>query len=338
MVMIHKEISLDLNTKRSWAFLNSLFFYSIAILIFWLLFTKVDIVKTVNAIKGVKQGSFIQAVLISVLINVFISSDLKRRLLNILGCQVNFRESLFLKMGSLPFKLIPTLKETGLVQAMYLKKYHGMPFSIGIFSTILANILSIISVLLFFLLGVMLYWQKIPEINDGRYIYIFAVIAIVFLSLFFILLLNRNIIRELILVFLSKKNTVKIFKEIILIWNRISCKNIIWLILYNMVFQSSELIIFYILSKGFYLNINFILITLYIPLTILASNLPITISGLGIRESAILVFFLKYGAKEDLLGLGILVSFVEHILPIMIGVFFLLPFVHSLKIKNSKII
>jgi len=317
--------------------LTSIFLYSITILIFYLLLRKIDLHKSIYAIKSVNHLAFIYATFISILINVFVSSDLRRKLLCVLGYRLSLKESILLKMGSLPFKVIPVFKETGLAQAIYLNKHHKMPVSLGILATILANILSIIAITIFFIIGFIFYRQHVLGVLDRRYILIIFFIFTLFLTLFFALFFYRRLL--IVIAFNSRKNKNTLIygflKRLALSVNRVTYKDVIWLLLYSMLFQSSELFIFYILAQGFHLNIPFSMILLYLPLVMLLSNLPITVSGLGLREALIILFFLSYSSREDLLGFGFLVSFFEHILPILIGLIFLIPFIY--KLKQDKI-
>jgi uncharacterized membrane protein YbhN (UPF0104 family) len=65
------------------------------------------------------------------------------------------------------------------------------------------------------------------------------------------------------------------------------------------------------------------------------NNLPITAMGLGTREALVIFFFSQYGSTESLLSTGVLVSLIEHVLPVTIGLFFIRPFIEYFK-ENTR--
>ncbi|MCX5705410.1 MAG: lysylphosphatidylglycerol synthase transmembrane domain-containing protein [Candidatus Omnitrophica bacterium] len=311
--------------------------YISTIFIFYLLFSKINLKGILIALGNINLEFLTIALLVSIIINIFLASDLRRKLLILFKCNLSFREALFIKMGTMPLKLIPGFKYLDLIQASYLKENYGMPFSTGIFLNILAYLISVVALLIVFLLGFVFYWLFMPlkfGVIYKEYILIPVIIAILSLLLFFVFFLNRRIL------LLIKRNTTskrswlhEAFNKLANLLLNTPKRKIIFLVLYASVFQSSELIVFYILSKSLSINIPFFLIMLYMPLSILISNLPIVVLGLGIREATILALFSRYGPIEDILGLGILVSFVEHIFPILLGFFFFVPLINKLRIQ-----
>jgi hypothetical protein len=71
------------------------------------------------------------------------------------------------------------------------------------------------------------------------------------------------------------------------------------------------------------------------PFVIIGSNLLITIAGLGTRELAVTVCFAAYASMEQLVSLGILLSFVEVIFPLCFGLMFVVPFTNRLALSVS---
>jgi uncharacterized protein (TIRG00374 family) len=63
--------------------------------------------------------------------------------------------------------------------------------------------------------------------------------------------------------------------------------------------QFSVIIAVYILSIGLGLQIPFLAFLIYLPLITLFSMLPISISGLGVREGAFVVFFGLIGVQPE---------------------------------------
>ena len=62
---------------------------------------------------------------------------------------------------------------------------------------------------------------------------------------------------------------------------------------------------------------------------IIAAYLPITYWGLGIRESAIIVLLAGYASPDQLLAGGLMITFVDGLLPVLLGLFFVRPFLNN---------
>ncbi len=110
------------------------------------------------------------------------------------------------------------------------------------------------------------------------------------------------------------------------------------LILYSMVYQSSEFINAFILLKAVGVTVPFFYLMVIIPVIMIINNMPVTVLGLGTREVSIIFFFAKYGTPATLLGGSILISFVEHILPVIAGIFFIQSFYMYFTIKDDVVI
>jgi uncharacterized membrane protein YbhN (UPF0104 family) len=65
------------------------------------------------------------------------------------------------------------------------------------------------------------------------------------------------------------------------------------------------------------------------------NNFPVTILGLGTREALIVFIFAKYGGASALLGAGLLISLIEHILPVIFGLFFVKSFLTYFTLRNK---
>lgn len=70
--------------------------------------------------------------------------------------------------------------------------------------------------------------------------------------------------------------------------------------LYSVVIQISGIVAIYILSKGISLNITFLSLLIFVPIIILISFIPVSISGIGLREGAFVIFLGTIGVPPDL--------------------------------------
>ena len=81
----------------------------------------------------------------------------------------------------------------------------------------------------------------------------------------------------------------------------------------------------------------FLKIMFYFPIIWLISIIPVTISGFGTREAAIVFFLSNYATPESFLSAGILLSFIIVLLPSLASLLFIKVFYNKLFAKNAKI-
>ncbi len=110
-------------------------------------------------------------------------------------------------------------------------------------------------------------------------------------------------------------------------------------IVYSLMVQTTIISINFFLSKGLSMDISFILLIAYIPLITIISLIPITINGLGMRESAYVFLFSSYGiAQEEALSLSLL-FFAASVIASSVGgiVFIFIRRTHQKKRIDSSI-
>ncbi|MFH1441764.1 MAG: lysylphosphatidylglycerol synthase transmembrane domain-containing protein [Candidatus Omnitrophota bacterium] len=321
--------------KKNIVFLKNIFSLMITCFIIILLFSNVNIFKLGKNIQQIDLRLVVAAIILSMVTNMIIATERIKRILNALNCDISFKEVFLMKMGSTPLKILPSSKINLFSQIIYLKKYKNFSFLFGINAVIFGLILNILALLTFISIGSIFYFlfKNSGLLREFSYIFYALFISSIFILLFFLVIKSGGT-QNKILYFLNNinKKLCGTFLKFVSIYNNLENKKIIFLWIYSIILQFSEIFICYILCKSLGLNIHFYIIILFIPLVILISNLPISISGIGIRESAILLFFYTYGTREELLSLGILIFFIEYMIPVFIGLFF----INSFLIKISK--
>lgn len=321
--------------KAHYAALKTILILALTIAIFISLFSKVNIFKVAKTMGRINFGIFGLALVISMISNIIINSDRLRRILGTLGCKISFKESIFIKMGSLSLKALPLSQLSQLVQPVYLKRVHAFAFLRGTSSLFLGWILNLFALVAFMLIGsnsVPLQNLRLP--NPG-YIYSIPLIPV---CLFLIFLKSRQIQEALIKISGRLSPVVSAsLADFIYMCNNFEYMKLFYLWGYSVIFMFSKLVIFYILSKSLNLNIPFSAILYFLPPAILFSSLPVTVLGLGIIESTVLLFFSTYASQERILSLGLLISFTEKIFPMFVGLFFLRPFWNKLTRLENRV-
>lgn len=92
----------------------------------------------------------------------------------------------------------------------------------------------------------------------------------------------------------------------------------------GLIIQSVVIISFYILSLSLGFDIKIIYFFLFIPLITVATAVPVSLSGLGIREAGFLILFTKTGLTEvEALSLSLLIFITMSIVSLIGGLEFL---------------
>jgi uncharacterized membrane protein YbhN (UPF0104 family) len=102
------------------------------------------------------------------------------------------------------------------------------------------------------------------------------------------------------------------------------------IMLHSVGIEGLKLLIILVILKSFGINIPVDALLFLGSTTIIAAYLPITYLGLGVRETAVLFLFSNYATPDKLLAGSLLITFVDSILPVLLGLFFVKPFLDNL--------
>ncbi len=311
--------------KLNWVRFVLAIIISAVILIF--LFYKINIKSTATIIWGSDLRLILLAVLLSLSINVFIGALKWKIILRRMNCKLSFKETLSIRAACVPFKVISPLKSSELLKAFYLNKKKNMPFGRAVSSLLVEKALNILVTLGIFLIGLGFVDPKIPWI-----------VPVCFTLTVLIILFSRKAREGFIdLVGRIHPKLHDFVAELLHGFEVIGPKDMASLLFYSLLFQSSEFINTYILFKAVGVSVPFSLIMVYIPMIMVINNLPITVLGLGPREALLVLLFAQYGTSSSLLSGGMLVSFVEYILPLLVGLFFMRLFLEYIAIKQDVV-
>ena len=286
---------------------------AISFAILYILFRRVDIEAVKASLGAVDLGLVILASSISIFANIIVGALKWKRILSLTGCDITFKEALFVRSGCIPFKTILPLKSSELIKAFYLKERRGMPFTRGASSLIMEKALNILIVAVLFLVGIVSSDIMIP-----------LWIPIAALASILVLVFSARARSSLTNIAKSvHPGLSRAISGLLSSFDLIDAKKKVVLSAYSLVYEFSEFLNVYILFRAVGIDVPFSLILVFIPFIMVINNLPITVLGLGTREALIVFLFARYGAQASLLSGGLLVSLVEHILPVLVGVFFI---------------
>jgi len=294
----------------------------LTIIIFIFLFSKINFFEIIESFEHINLFMLILAVLISFFNNLVLNSSMWRQILKCLGCDISFKEAFFIRAASYSFKISLPMKSGEFNKSLYLKKQKNFSLKKGT-ASVLFDIIITICILLSF----MLVYPIILKINSSNIFLIITIGLIFSFIIFFCLKATQNFILLVIQKINFKFYTI--IKELCA-FEKIISKKQSYFVLYVFIIRLITFINYYILSRALNLDIPFSKIILFFPVIIIISLLPITISGFGVREGLITIFFSEFASYQSLLSFGILISFVEYILPALAGLFFVKPFLSKL--------
>ncbi len=141
--------------------------------------------------------------------------------------------------------------------------------------------------------GIALLWSS-RWLRDIRIAWIILICAVIFILIPFILL-NRSISRKVGLLFdlpflkRVKGKVQQVYEAIDVYRER---KDIVAeVLLLSFLLQLNVILYYYVIALSLGINLSFIYFCLFVPVILVISMLPISISGLGIRENAFALFF-----------------------------------------------
>ncbi len=313
-------------------FLKYIFVWTITVSIFIILFSRINYREVLEVLRGVDRSLFIIAIGISIFGNLYLSCQKYRRLLQLLKCDINLREAILIKVGTIPIKNLLPAKSGEVLRAIYLKHRHNFSYLRGGGSIFFGMGLSFIALTFFILLTGFFYNDDIK----GRYYFGLPILSGLIIGA---MSLRKGIFPQTTHQWLEKKNRkiAAIIRNIAELSHEKHYKRrMIALFGYSLGFEGAKAINYLLLFNACGITIPPEPALFFIPMVIMISSLPISVFGLGTRESAIIAFFSDYAPPAQLLSAGITISFVESIVPLIMGLFLMKPFLTRLVEPKNK--
>lgn len=288
--------------------LRFIFLLIVTLSIFYLIFTYINPVLIIQVLS--KADSFYVLLSLSVFaIGMPIVVLRWQIILHNIGYSITFWRCFNIVMAALPLTSITPSKSGDMVRAYYVKDEIPMTKMIGTVFT--ERIFDLFSLLLLSIIGSIFYFRIELLIFFVVALFMFAVLMIIPSTNVRLPFIDDSWNDKL-------QNTMLSMK--LLSSNRdaflsvLSLSLVSWLLA---VFQS--MLFFYALK----INVPFIFTMTNMPIAILIGLLPVTLGGMGTRDAAIIFLFSEYATPSELLGVGILFSFMRYWLASLIGIPFM---------------
>lgn len=314
------------NTSRYLVVLRFVLTWLLVVAIFVIIFSSIEFTDVLRVMKRTDIRFLSAAIAFSFFAHVIFSSARYQKVIESLGCRISFFESVIIRMGCNPIKGILPFKTGELAIAAYMNKKHNLSYSQGLFSLLFGYIFSLMVLMIFYFCGGIFYF------HDPYQKIIHA--AIFMLVLFLAMPLNFKKISQRITGCLKRYQKQR--EDLTYLIEKYDTKTITNIFIFSSGIETSKLLIIFAVLKSFHVTIPVEALLLPGSITIIAVYLPITYWGLGVRESAILLVFSSYATPETLLAGSLLITFIDGVLPVLLGLFFIKPFLNGLWEKEKE--
>lgn len=283
--------------------------------VFYFLSTRIDYGQVGRTLRGADLRLAILSFSMTGLFPV-LSSLRWRRMLRALGYDISFRDCFDMIMAAWPMGTITPSKSGDLMKAYYLKDRVPVPLVLG--SVLAERALDVLVLLALALAGCLAFGRMELALLAG-------------------LCLAGGIGAILLLLHVRLPVPRKLQDKVDPMLR--SCRQLVGspallgtVVLYTILNWGSSIVQMVLAYHALGVHVPLLFAAGALPLAIFVGLLPVTLSGIGTRDAAIIALFAPYASGEVSLGVGILYSLFGYWIPAVIG----LPFLHRVLPRDRK--
>jgi uncharacterized protein (TIRG00374 family) len=241
--------------------------------------------------------------------------------LRAMGYRMGLGELACARFGSQPLKVSIPFKGGEAFRAAWLRRVKGVPVLLGAASILFDMFLVGVAQLVFLCAGLALAGGTLNQalIPTGM---LFGVV----------LLMSSRAVQELALKLAARihQKLEDKLSQLAHGFLRFPPGTKVTLVLLSLLVEFSEVFSMYLCAHALSVDIPLASVLMNMPIVMGITLIPVTISGFGTREMAILLLFRDFGTPEELAGVALLFTTVEFIVPALVGTVFLSPFLAQL--------
>ena len=303
-------------TKRTWIILR--FVVAIAIIVF--LFTKISIPDVVNSIISAKLNYVILALILTI-VSWTVSSYRLKFFTSLQGLSISTFQAFEINLSTLFYGLfLPGGNLTGGIIKFYKISRKDNKLSEAFIALALERVFATVALCI---VGLFFWTISIPhDIDLLVLIMIFLLLGLTCVCL--VIFIDRD--QRVIKWFLSLANSIYVspklnkFVESLSHLGRIPLRSLIFMIGISLASQIINVVVFFLLLKSISLDVSIVSIGWIRSLVVLVTMIPISISGMGLREGSFIILLGTYGISEDnAFAYSLLVFTVTRIFPGLLG-------------------
>ncbi|MGC9045575.1 MAG: lysylphosphatidylglycerol synthase transmembrane domain-containing protein [Thermodesulfovibrio sp.] len=286
--------------------------FAVTVLLILYLFKKIDITHVLNTLFLINPLIFLSASFLYIL-SSYISTLRWKIFLPQQHLKISELFSLYL-IGSFFNNVLPGIIGGDLIKIFMIKEKAGLKKALA--SVFMERYTGLFALLLIGFAFFCLFYKNLPQHR------LMWSVPLSFLSF---------ILASLFLLLLGKIKFFKEFHDYVLSFTR---KQILQAIFYSFLVQFTIIVSVYVIFLGIDISVSFIEVCIFLPIIILISMLPISVSGIGVREWCFIIFFGKSFDKAQVVAVSLL-WFMSQVFASLVGGVEYLRFKKTLDIKKK---
>lgn len=303
-------------SKRTWTILR----FAIAIAIIISLLTKISIPDVAGSIISAKLHYVILAIIVSILAWIVASYRLKF-FSALQGLVISTFQAFEINLSTLFYGLfLPGGNLTGGIIKFYKLSSKDKKLSEAFITLAIERVFATLALCI---IGLFFWILSIPK--DFNLLVLSMIIILFGLGSFCSLIFidrDQRVIKWLLSlvnkVYVSSK--LNKFVENLSTLGKISSGSLLFMIVISMASQLLNVLVFFLLLKSISLDVPFVSIGWIRSVVVLVTMIPISISGMGLREGSFIILLSTYGISEDsAFAYSIIVFAVTRVLPGLLG-------------------
>lgn len=288
---------------------------SVGILALLYMATAVQIQTVITEWAGADKGKLLLAVVFSAVSYFSLGPHKLWLILRNMGVDISLRETLFVRLGEGPLKVLMPLKGGELLTVVFFWRYKRLPMGNAAGALAFDKGLNLLGNGLWLLVGVSLVSGMEPSLR------VLAVIALGLFAVAFLFLspLHNGIIR--VAGRLSAK-VGRFVRGLLMPWREFSSRRKIFFLVYGVVWVTRPFFVCYLLFAAYGIYPRLQHIVLYTTMATFAGAVPGPMVGIGPRETVIAGMFAGYlpVGSSAALSVGFLMTLSLYLAPYLLGV------------------
>lgn len=313
--------------------LRGLLAISVSALLLGFLFSRYEFSEVSATLRqGAGSGWIWLAVGLSLFLNVVVPSAKLRTILDSLGHRIAYRIILYLNFAADSVIKVLPFRSGEILRPWYLHRRCRVPLVTGVISVLVDLGFNMIGLFFIGLAGWLSLWLN--SLTNG--IILTAIAALGFM------LLVGPAGKVILRVFQNKQVAEESIRYKIMAalgaLTTIPRPRLALILLYALIDEFGEIIAVSLIFTAFAVDFELVHLMAYLPLIAFVSRLPISLSGLGVRESLFILAFQNSGgaAPAEWLGLGLIYSFIQILSPSIFGSPLTVHLLTTFPIKNKS--
>jgi len=301
---------------------------SLAILAAIYFYKKIDVGTLRAEWEKINGAALVITIVFSAAVHIFVGAHKLWRILSAMGVDITYGEVLKVRLGAGPIRLLAPLDAGELVNILYFCRHEKMPLGRASGAMVLDKGLNLIGITYWLLLGLIL----LPDVSSLQQIVLVAALGVSYIAFFFCVPLHNSFVR----VATRLHPKVGRFTEGLLApFREFAPVTKLYFLFYGVLFSLRPLVVCFLLFYMHGVRINAIQVLTGASIAIMAGHIPGTVVGMGPREWVISEVFSGVASTEVILSVAIMMTLTVHVIPMIVGVPWVLWFIKKTTLRNQ---